>query len=280
VNVRTALALVVVAACSEHVGPPGPQGVPGPAIAAPAQPDMVLTTDGAGGTLWKSNASFTDLGVTSGRIGVNVAQPQTKLDIAVEDTEDEVQLRRYTSDTSPVKIDFVKAFGTQAAPQSVGAGTNIMALRAFGFDGAAFQYAAKIILGVDSGFAPGVAAPGRLQVSTADATGTLVERFRIDSLGHWVAPAQTAPVLTNCGAAATIVGTDVSGTITEGAGATGCTITFVASYDTGVFPTTPHCTVTSRAGQLFSYTTTPATIAITNIGALAQTVLDYTCIGS
>lgn len=82
----------------------------------------------------------------------------------------------------------------------------------------------------------------------------------------------TAPVLSACGTSPTIVGTDLDGTVTEGTIATGCTITFSATL-----PNTPHCTLTSESGLVFTYTQNTTAITVTNVGALSSTKLDYTC---
>ena len=278
--------VVVLGACDGSQGPagpggtmgtqgvPGPQGAPGTGVTGgPA--DTILTSDGSGGTTWKSTARLTDLSVTTGRVGIGVAAPQTKLDIATENADDVLQLRRYTSNSNAVKVDFAKAFGTIAAPLAVGAGTNIFSLIGYGYDGTTFNNVGTLTMQVDSGGAAG-ALPGRFRVFAADATGVLRERFRVDSVGHLSSPTDVAPAVSACGTTAAVAGTDAAGTLTEGSGAAGCILTFAASYGA----TVPHCTVTARAGLPFSYVVTASTITITNIGALSGTDLDYTCIGS
>jgi hypothetical protein len=84
------------------------------------------------------------------------------------------------------------------------------------------------------------------------------------------------PALTSCGGSPAIDSDSsaLMGTVTEGTVSTGCTITFATAFNT-----TPHCTVTARAGLGFSYTVSTAAIVVTNIGALSSTKLDYHCIG-
>jgi hypothetical protein len=85
----------------------------------------------------------------------------------------------------------------------------------------------------------------------------------------------TLPALTSCGSSPTIDGTNIEGTITEGSVATGCTLSFGAPTPWNV--RTPHCTITSQAGLVFSYTESTSALTITNVGALSSTHLDYHC---
>ena len=81
------------------------------------------------------------------------------------------------------------------------------------------------------------------------------------------------PALSACGGAGVaITGINEWGYVTEGAGATGCTITFDKP-----FTNRPSCDVTSEAGLVFTYTVTNAALTIVNVGALAGTVIDYHC---
>ena len=271
------LLVVVATGCTGSVGPAGPEGPTGPmgsdgTVTGSGAAGAVLTSDGNGNTEWLTNATLTDLAVTTGRIGVGTTTPQTKVDIATENGDDSMQIRRYTNNSSPVKVDFVKALGSIAAPAAVNVGTNIFSLIAYAFDGNAFQLAGVVTMQVDTGFATGVV-PGKLQVFTADSAGVVRERLRVDSAGHWISPAQVAPALTSCGTGPTVNGTDAAGTVDVGTAAAGCTITFAAPYANA-----PHCSVSSRAGTQFSYTVSTTGIVVT--GVLSSSAIDFTCIGS
>jgi hypothetical protein len=121
------------------------------------------------------------------------------------------------------------------------------------------------------------AAPGDVNYVTADLafltrSGDVVsERLRLKGNGHIVSSGAAA-VLSNCGSGASIDGTDTSGTITEGSGATGCTLTWAAAYSSA-----PRCVLSATSGQAFSYRKAAASIRITNIGSLAGTQIDYWC---
>ena len=248
--------------------------------ASTAALNSIATSDGAGGITWQSAPTLNGFGVAgTGRVGIGItqAQAQARVDVATENGDDSLQLRRYTNNSNAVKVDFVKAQGTIAAPLAVAGGTNIFSLNAYGYDGSQNRPVGALAFGVDAGFAQGIA-PGKLQIFTTDTSGTSRERFRVDSLGHWVSPLQVAPAASGCGSGPIIAGTDVTGVVTEGAGASGCTISFARPYSyTG---NTVHCTITSEAGVPFRYVVSGTGITITNLGALAGTSLDYTCIGN
>lgn len=86
----------------------------------------------------------------------------------------------------------------------------------------------------------------------------------------------TSAALTSCGTSPTIAAAQGSwsGTLVEGSSASGCTVTFHAAMTSS----SPTCTVTSRAGLGFTYTTSATALTITNVGALSSTTLDYICI--
>lgn len=84
-----------------------------------------------------------------------------------------------------------------------------------------------------------------------------------------------APALSACGAAPEIAGTDRSGTITLGGGATGCTITFHVAYAHD-----PHCVVSSQTmGVAYGYSHGPGSLSITG-NALGGRKFDYMCDGA
>lgn len=83
------------------------------------------------------------------------------------------------------------------------------------------------------------------------------------------------PVLTSCGTTPAIVGTDLAGTVTMGATATGCVITFSQAYAAA-----PHCTVTWIATPLASQSYATSTTAITlTQTSTSNNVVKYVCIG-
>jgi hypothetical protein len=64
----------------------------------------------------------------------------------------------------------------------------------------------------------------------------------------------------SCGTSPSITGTDNVGVVTEGASATGCTISFSSSHST------PKCVVQSSTGLLFTYTVSSTGIVVVNAG--------------
>lgn len=85
----------------------------------------------------------------------------------------------------------------------------------------------------------------------------------------------TIPVLSACGTSpAIIVGsTDTAGEITEGSISTGCTITFAVAKANA-----PFCTLSGKAGLVFTYAVSASAITITNVGALSSTNVVYHCV--
>ena len=84
------------------------------------------------------------------------------------------------------------------------------------------------------------------------------------------------PVLTSCGTAPTISGTDVAGLITTGTGSpTGCTLTFATAYNS-----TPYCSVDSQT-QLaaFAFTLSKTAITITQTGT-SSNLISYGCVAA
>lgn len=81
------------------------------------------------------------------------------------------------------------------------------------------------------------------------------------------------PVLTTCGTAPAITGSDYAGKITTGSAATTCTLTFATTYGTA-----PACLVATEGGATQPTYTTSAT-AITVSVDIASTVYNYICVG-
>jgi hypothetical protein len=109
--------------------------------------------------------------------------------------------------------------------------------------------------------------------STATATTTL---FAIDNNGHQLG-LSTNPTLSACGTSPTQTGDDRHGTITAGATATGCTITFANPYGAD-----PVVVVTPQTGSVvntFSYTHSATNIVVTETG-LGGNRFDYIVMGT
>lgn len=91
--------------------------------------------------------------------------------------------------------------------------------------------------------------------------------------GHISVVGGTSPGLTSCGGGTpSITGSDVAGRVVEGTTATGCIITFAATYTNA-----PSCTVTSET-QLaaFSYVVSATAITISNTSSSGD-VIHYHC---
>lgn len=110
--------------------------------------------------------------------------------------------------------------------------------------------------------------------SIATTTGTIF--WGIDRVGHIFATTST-PTLSSCGTSPSMTGGDSRGTITTGATASGCTVTFGTAY-TNV----PSCVVTPQTGSVintFSYTVSASAITATETG-LGGGKFDYICMGN
>lgn len=93
--------------------------------------------------------------------------------------------------------------------------------------------------------------------------------------GHYVTKGTTPGATNNCGATGgTVVGDDNSGTVTESTGATGCVVTWATTW-----ADVPTCVLHSEAGLGLTVAVSTTGMTITNVGALAGTPIDYTCVG-
>ncbi len=104
-------------------------------------------------------------------------------------------------------------------------------------------------------------------------SSSLATMFGIDTNGH-LTGSSTSPVLSSCGTSPTMKGSDSHGTVTAGATATGCTVTFTAAYATD-----PVCTVVPQTGSVvntFTYTHSTTNIVVTETG-LGGNKFDYMC---
>lgn len=265
------VALLAAAACTGGAGPEGPPGPPGPAGSAcgpPGPADTILTSDGVGGTAWKSTANLTGLNV-SGRIGIGTTSPQFDLHV-LESSNVGFTVERYGGTAG---IGFRQADGTQVAPS---ASTSALGqLRYIGYGTTGFT-PSKVAIEIAAAEPwSDVAQGAMLHFYTTPLGATTPQvRVRISAGGH-IAEYSESPVLSACGVGAALDnGADSNGVVTEGAGATGCVLTFATPY-----LTPPACSLSSRVGLAFTYTISTTAITITNVGALAGTAIDYICHG-
>src|SRR5262249_17335436 len=170
-------------------------------------------------------------------------------------------------------LGFRQAGGTVASPTA--SNSAIAQIRIIGYGTTGFSTSKVAAEVVAAGTWTDTAQGTMFHVyTTALGSAAAHVRFRVTAGGHIAQYSEPASV-TGCGAGATLTnGFDSHGVITEGTAATGCTLTFGTPY-----LTPPTCTVSSRAGQVFSYVVSNNAITITNIGALSSTTLDYTCHG-
>jgi hypothetical protein len=149
--------------------------------------------------------------------------------------------------------------------------------RALGDDGANPQVGGQFSFSADGNFSS-TSAPTRFSifVSKVNDVSLSNEALRIDNAGHWMNKNTSKPTLSTCGTSPSAgTSNDVSGTITEGTTATGCTVTFGTTWSTA-----PNCVVTSQSGLTFSYTVSTTALVVTNIGALSSKNLTYFCMSN
>ena len=113
-----------------------------------------------------------------------------------------------------------------------------------------------------------------LQVGATSSANIL---FDVDAYGHMAASSTGSVTLSSCGTSPTFSTTtnEVYGTVTPGATANGCTITFQNSR-----AAVPICTVTERTQSLInalSYTVSVNSLTLTQTGL--SSVFDYNCLG-
>ncbi len=213
----------------------------------------------------------------------------TVLDVRVDNGSIPFGVARYSNSSSAgTDMDFVFGKGTIATPASTPQGGNsLLLMRIYGYDTSnAIAESARIGTIVDQPTAAGTV-PGEIYFMNTTSTvggfggvGLIRRRFTMDSAGHLgsLVSSGLTPGVGSCGSSPSYVGTDTAGTITEGSGATGCVFSFAESWSVTTPTCTPVCTLSSRAGLSFSYTTSAAAITITNIGLLSSTLIDYHCI--
>lgn len=140
-------------------------------------------------------------------------------------------------------------------------------------------FLARVGVGTTTPFATVSIRPATSTIPFAVSTTTLTlassTLFMVDA-GGWAHFGGGTPALSSCGTNPFLDGnsTDQAGTVTFGATASGCTITFAQPA-----PTTPHCVVVPRAISLVNaYTVDPTTASIViTQAASGGTVWDYFC---
>lgn len=120
---------------------------------------------------------------------------------------------------------------------------------------------------------PGSESFTNITVTTQSSAPTAIVSLALSMTGTaHIKTSGTAPTLTSCGTTPTITGNDISGTVIEGTGATGCTVTFAATYTTA-----PSCVVVPTALMaLFSVSYTATVMTVTNTSAAT---FNYICMG-
>jgi hypothetical protein len=220
--------------------------------------------------------------IPSGTLGLGWPTPGTFFDSRhnfVAGWDDAEWVEAGPNTINGVEIDYVRSYGTLMAPTSTDWTTEISRVTAYGYTTGNTVASLGSERWIVDQHNTSSAVPGRFNIFNTDAGGTQRRNFHFDSAGHFASLQVTAPALTSCGTGASIVGSDQGGTITEGTGATGCTLTFFQSWSTTFNAPPVHCTVTGQSG-LLTYTESATQIVITNVGPLSSTNIDYTCIAA
>lgn len=188
--------------------------------------------------------------------------------------------RNNNATVSGVKWAFWRIHGTFASPTQTSALDEVGAREWDGVNtGGTRQEGMIEITKQDQAPAAAATPLANAWVVTGQSGNALVEAARLTSTGHTIYGLANQPTLSSCGSGPTIDGTDTAGTITEGTGATGCTITFGTAWNVTNPDRSPHCTLYSESGYIFQFTESVTAITITNIGPLSSTSVDYHCFG-
>lgn len=191
---------------------------------------------------------------------------------------------------------FGRQRGTLAIPVVVTTDDNLTTFNIYGFDSVDYAISSQMIFDAEGTIASNQI-PGRIRWLTANSSGTLVERMRVDSTGeflinttsdgtndkldvkdgHIANTMTTAPTTTLCGNNPTPVGTDMDGSITAtGVGVTTCTLEFNLTWNTiyGCVVTNGETTTTP------TYISAISTSAVTfTFAAVTNPILYYHCAG-
>lgn len=164
------------------------QVVAGPASVSNsgASPALTITNTGSGNSLLVEDSASTDSTPfvidASGNVGIGVT-PATLFHTESDTASNDTRLAINNTSANPATIRFTKRRGTAASKTVVANADQLGAIYFSGYDGAADQFGAAIIAGVDA--TPGAGdMPGRLLFyTTADGGTSLTERMRINSAG-------------------------------------------------------------------------------------------------
>lgn len=121
---------------------------------------------------------------------------------------------------------------------------------------------------------------GQEIITLSSSTTSSANQFAVDTYGHVIASTNSAPTISSCGSGSPTPATnstDVDGSVTVGATATGCVITFGHS-----FATTPNCVVINESPSLtsaFGYSKSASAITATQTVGLGGDIIDWHCGG-
>jgi len=129
---------------------------------------------------------------SSGNVGIGTTNPQATLDVSgnmkLEKDADYCILEAYSyrnTGNPNLSIDSYASRGTKANPSIVFDGDNLLVINGRGYDGTDYHVAGHILLEVDGTPSEGADIPGRIVfATTADGTGSPIERMRIDKNGN------------------------------------------------------------------------------------------------
>ena len=191
---------------TNHVGLAAPQSVAADLVwtlpATDGTNGQALVTNGSGVLSWASGAggwtiSGSNVYRDTGIVTVGATSPTVRLgqnfntNTASDFAGMAINTWSATGSHGSV-VDFNKSgSGTIGSHAAVASGDTLGFFVFRGSDGTAFQRAADVNSEVDAAVSSGVV-PGRLRFRTANTSGTMVERWRIDSSGHFLAGADNS----------------------------------------------------------------------------------------
>jgi hypothetical protein len=152
-----------------------------------------------------------NVNIPTANVGIGTSAPPAKLTVYNSSANSEIRtigdgqgsitsLYRYSSNNTAPQLQLYKARGSYSSPTIVSSGDYAGSSYAFGYDGANFQQVGLIRFAIDG--TPGTGSmPGRIEfATTANGSGAVTERMRIDSSGN-----------VGIGTASPIASLDVSG---------------------------------------------------------------------
>jgi hypothetical protein len=241
----------------------------------------------------QANAALGTVGVTPGAISVPTGtvgigsgfNPGTYLDVRHNRTpgwDDAEFVAASTTTSIGVSVDMVRSLGTIAAPTSTDWTNQLGTFFFWGYTTANTVALGSELKATVDQHNTSTVVPANIEIWNTSLAGVYQASFRVDSAQHVTSLAATTPVLTSCGTGAAFLngqGTDVVGTITEGTGATGCTLTFTVSWSQVFNGQIADCTVYSSSGYILQPTTSATALTIVNVGPASSTNIVYHCFG-